>query len=74
MHQNIHLHHRVLHGALVRLERSAVKGCVVVRSVESLLQTGGVQRNTSGSSGLPEGESRRGKQHAREAGDSGKRL
>jgi len=25
MHQNIHLHHRVLHGALVMLERSAVK-------------------------------------------------
>src|SRR5215831_6493258 len=25
MHQNIHLHRRVLHGALVMLERSAVK-------------------------------------------------
>lgn len=25
MHQNIHLHHRVPHGALVMLERSAVK-------------------------------------------------
>ena len=25
MHQNIHLHRRVLHGALVRLERSAAK-------------------------------------------------
>ena len=25
MHQNVHLHRRVLHGALVRLERSAAK-------------------------------------------------
>jgi hypothetical protein len=25
MHQTIHLHHRVLHGALVMLERSAAK-------------------------------------------------
>ena len=67
-------HRRVLYGALVRLERSAVKVCVVARSVESLLQTGGVQRKTSGSSDPPEGESRRGQQHVREAEDIGRRL
>jgi hypothetical protein len=32
MHQNIHLHRRVLHGALVMLERSAVKGCAMSRT------------------------------------------
>lgn len=52
----------------------ALKGCVVARSVESLLQTGGVQRKTSGSSDPPEGESRRGQQHVREAEDIGRRL
>jgi hypothetical protein len=51
-----------------------VKVCVVVRNVESLLETGGVQRKTSGSSDLPESESRRGQQHVREAGDIGRRL
>ncbi len=55
-------------------EPDAMKVCVVVRSVESLLQTGGVQRKTSGSPDLPEGESWRGKQHVREAGDIGRRL
>jgi hypothetical protein len=40
MHQNIHLHRRVPHGALVRLERSAVKVCAVVRT-DGIATTGG---------------------------------
>jgi hypothetical protein len=36
MHQNIPLHRRVLHGALVRLERRAVKvACCVLRGERS---------------------------------------
>ena len=54
-------------------EPDMLKGCVVVRSVESLLQTGGVERNAPGSSGAPEGESRRGKEHTRKAGGTGTR-
>ena len=34
MHQSTQLHHRVLHGAFVRLERSAVKvACSVLRGL-----------------------------------------
>jgi hypothetical protein len=40
MHQNLHLQRRVLHGALVRLERSAVKVCAMSRT-RGIATTGG---------------------------------
>ena len=54
-------------------EPCAVKVCATERGVESLTQSGGTRRNVLGSSGSPEGESRRGQQHAREAGATGRR-
>src|SRR5579884_2534652 len=43
--------------------------CAAGRGAESLAQPGGTRRDVPGPSGLPEGESRREQQHAREAGD-----
>ena len=43
MHQSVQLQRRVLHGALVRLERSAVKVCAVVRT--DGIATGGGRRS-----------------------------
>jgi hypothetical protein len=53
---------------------SAVKECAAGRGAESLTQSGEVRRETSGSSDLPEGESRRGQEHAGEAGAIGRRV
>jgi hypothetical protein len=50
-------------------ERYELKACDAVCDVESLTESGEVRRNTSGPSDLPEGESRRGKEHVRKAGD-----
>src|SRR6266849_6395021 len=43
----------------------AVKVCAAGRGAESLAQPGGTRRDVPGPSGLPEGESQRGKEHAR---------
>jgi hypothetical protein len=48
----------------------AVKVCAAVRDVGYLVQPGEVRRETSGPSDSPEGESRRGQEHVREAGDT----
>jgi tRNA(fMet)-specific endonuclease VapC len=45
-----------------------VKRCAAGRGIESLIQSREVRRDTSGPSDLPEGESRRGKEHVGEAG------
>ncbi len=47
--------------------------CAMRRLVVSPAQPGGTRREVPGSSGLPEGESRRGKEHARKAGVTGRR-
>ena len=49
-------------------EPDAGKLCAAERGAEYLTQSGETRREVSGPSGSPEGESRRGKQHAREAG------
>ena len=58
--------------AFARLKLHALKGCAAERGAESLTQSGGTWRNVPGSSGLPEGESKRGKGHARKAGGTGR--
>src|SRR5262249_15688604 len=50
------------------------KVCAAGRGAESLTQSGEVRRETSGSSDLPEGESRRGQEHVGEAGAIGRRV
>jgi len=54
-------------------EPDAGNPCAAERGVESLTQSGGTRRIVPGSSGSPEGESRRGQQHARKAGATGRR-
>src|SRR5215471_5700536 len=55
-------------------EPDAVKACAAGRGAESLMQSGEVRREASGSSDLPEGESRRGQEHVGEAGAIGRRV
>jgi hypothetical protein len=50
------------------------KSCAAERAAEFLTQSGETRREVSGPSGSPEGESRRGKEHAREAGVTRRRL
>jgi hypothetical protein len=50
-----------------------LKGCAAVHDVGYLVQPGEVRRETSGPSDSPEGESRRGQEHVREAGDTRRR-
>jgi hypothetical protein len=50
------------------------KLCAAGRGIESLTQSREVRRDTSGPSDLPEGESRRGKEHVGEAGEARRRL
>jgi len=56
------------------LEPYAGKLCAAERGAESLTQSGETRREVSGPSGSPEGESWRGKEHAREAGVTRRRL
>src|SRR5215471_21405419 len=50
------------------------KVCAAGRGAESLMQSGEVRREASGSSDLPEGESRRGQEPVGEAGAIGRRV
>jgi hypothetical protein len=61
-------------GKLASGEPDAVKVCAAGRGTESLTQSREVRRDTSGPSDLPEGESRRGKEHVGEAGKARRRL
>ena len=56
------------------VEPCEVKACAAGRGAESLTQSGEVRREASGSSDLPEGESRRGQEHVGEAGAIGRRV
>ena len=56
------------------LEPYEGKLCAAGRGIESLMQSREVRRDTSGPSDLPEGESRRGKEHVGEAGEARRRL
>src|SRR5215831_20669288 len=69
---------QTLHGYPWRTTKGAapcaVKVCAAGRGAESLMQSGEVRREASGSSDLPEGESRRGQEHVGEAGAIGRRV
>ena len=54
--------------------RMSAKVCAAERGAEFLTQSGETRREVSGPSGSTEGESRRGKEHAREAGVIRRRL
>ena len=55
-------------------EPDEAKVCAAGRGAESLTQSGEGRREASGSSDLPEGESRRGQEHVGEAGAIGRRV
>jgi Reverse transcriptase (RNA-dependent DNA polymerase) len=63
-----------LRGNTINGRAGCGKSCAAERGAESLTESGETRREVSGPSGLPEGESQRGKQHAREAGVTRRRL